>query len=96
MSDESKGKPRVQERQRKQGIIRFEMPEDTLEPTHRARVLWDVTGTLELGAFLVGVKAVEGTVGRCTGSPRASAARVRSSDGPSATQRIAGSSATSR
>jgi transposase len=51
-------------------VIRFEMPEDTLEPTHRARVLWDVTGTLELGAFLVGVKAVEGTVGRRTLSPR--------------------------
>ena len=70
MSDESKGKPRVQEPQRKQGVIRFEMPEDALEPTHRARVLWDVTGTLELGAFLKRVKAVEGTVGRKTLSPR--------------------------
>jgi transposase len=70
MSDDSKGKPRVQEPRRNQGVIRFEMPEDALEPTHRARILWDVTGTLELGLFLAGVKAVEGTVGRKTLSPR--------------------------
>jgi hypothetical protein len=59
-------KPRVAEPQRRQGVIRFEMPEDTLPPTHRARVLWDVVGTLDLGAFLDGVKPVDGTVGRKT------------------------------
>ena len=40
--DTRKAKPRVAEPQRKQGVIRFEMPEDTLPPTHTARVLWDV------------------------------------------------------
>ena len=50
--------------------MRFEMPEDTLAATHSARVLWEVVGTLDLGAFLRGVKAVEGTVGRKTLSPR--------------------------
>lgn len=50
--------------------MRFEMPEDTLPPTHRARVLWEVVGTLDLGAFLRGVKAVDGTVGKKTLSPR--------------------------
>jgi transposase len=68
--DKRKAKPRVAEPQRKQGVIRFEMPEDTLPPTHTARVLWDVVGTLELGAFLGEVKAVEGTAGRRTLSPR--------------------------
>lgn len=65
-----KRKPRVAEPQRKQAVIRFEMPEDTLPPTHAARVLWDVVGTLDLGRFLDGVKAVEGSVGRKTLSPR--------------------------
>src|SRR3954449_4214997 len=71
MSDESrKGKPRVVEPQRRQGVIRFEMPEDKLAPTHTARVLWDVIGALDLTAFLDGVKATEGTVGRKTLSPQ--------------------------
>jgi hypothetical protein len=45
MHDENrKGKPRVVEPQRRQGVIRFEMPEDNLAPTHAARVLWEVVG----------------------------------------------------
>jgi len=68
--DDDRRKPRVAEPQRKQGVIRFEMPEDTLPPTHGARVLWEVVGTLDLGAFLRGVKAVDGTVGKKTLSPR--------------------------
>ncbi len=63
-------KPRVAEPQRNQGVMRFEIPADTLPPMHAARVLWDVVGTLDLGAFLRGVKAVEGTVGKKTLSPR--------------------------
>src|SRR3954465_120440 len=71
MSDESrKGKPRVVEPQRRQWVIRFEMPEDKLAPTHTARVLWDVIGALDLTAFLDGVKAIEGTAGRKTLSPQ--------------------------
>lgn len=65
-----KGKPRIAEPQRRQGVIRFEMPEDRLPPTHPARVLWNVVGTLELRAFLDGVKAVEGGPGRSTLSPQ--------------------------
>ena len=71
MRDESrKGKPRVVEPQRRQGVIRCEMPEDKLPATHTARVLWDVIGALDLTAFLDGVKAIEGTVGRKTRSPQ--------------------------
>jgi hypothetical protein len=60
-------RPRVCER--RQAVLRFEMPEDALAASHPARVLWDVIGTLKLDAFLHGVKAVEGTVGKKT-SPR--------------------------
>lgn len=70
MQSEHGGKPRVRQPQRKQAVIRFEMPEDTLEPSHPARVLWDVIGTLELSAFLADAKAVEGAVGRSTLSPQ--------------------------
>ena len=71
MSDDGrKPQPRIAEPQRKQGVIRFEMPEDTLPPRHAARVLWEVVGTLDLKAFLVGVKAVDGTAGRKTLSPQ--------------------------
>lgn len=66
----SKPRARIAEPQRRQGMIRFEMPEDTLPPTHPARVLWEVIGTLDLSAFLVGVKALEGRAGRKTLSPR--------------------------
>lgn len=43
MGDERK--PRVAEPQRRQAVMRFEMPEDTLAATHPARVLWEVVGT---------------------------------------------------
>jgi transposase len=61
---------RVAEPQRKQGVFRFEIPEDALDPTHPARVLWEVTGTLDLSRFLDGAKAVQGGAGRTTLSPR--------------------------
>lgn len=65
-----KSRPRVAEPQRRQGVIRYEVPEDALPPTHRARVLWDVVGTLDLSEFLDGVKAIEGRPGRPTTSPQ--------------------------
>lgn len=65
-----KGTPRIAEPQRRQGVIRYEMPEDALPPTHRARVLWNVVDTLDLSAFLDGAKAIEGGPGRLTLSPQ--------------------------
>jgi transposase len=55
---------------RQQGVIRFEMPEDTLPEDHRARVLWRVVETLDLSAFTSGAKAVEGRQGRPLASVR--------------------------
>lgn len=66
----SVGKPRIEEPRRAQGEIRFEFPEDALEPSHPARVLWDVLGKMELGAFSKGCEAVEGSAGRSLKSPR--------------------------
>lgn len=70
MDDERQPKHRIAEPERKQGVFRYEIPEDALDQAHAARVLWDVTGTLDLSRFLDGAKAVEGTVGRKTLSPR--------------------------
>lgn len=56
--------------ERKQGVVRFEIPEDTLEPEHPARVLWQALGSLDLSAFLVAARSVEGHAGRPTYSPR--------------------------
>src|SRR5512143_3535327 len=69
-SERPAGKPRIAEPVRNQGAFRFELPEDALPATHPARMLWNVTGTLDLSRFLVGIKAVEGTVGRKVLSPR--------------------------
>lgn len=63
-------KPRVHEPKRDQGEIRFEIPDDVLPPDHRARLLWEVLGRLDLSAFLDGAKAVEGRAGRTIQSPR--------------------------
>lgn len=63
-------KPRVTEPERQQGVIRFEMPEDALEPEHPARVLWQALGKLDLSAFLDAAQAVEGSAGRPTHSPQ--------------------------
>ena len=42
-SEHPAGKPRIAEPVRNQGVLRFEIPEDALPPTHPARVLWDVS-----------------------------------------------------
>ena len=64
------GKPRIEEPQRAQGEMLFEYPEDALEPSHPARVLWDVLGKMDLKAFSKGCVAVEGAAGRALKSPR--------------------------
>lgn len=64
------GKPRVTEPERRQGVMRFEVPEDSLEPEHPARALWQALGKLDLSAFLDEARAVEGAAGRPTHSPR--------------------------
>lgn len=63
-------KPRVTEPSRAQGVMRFEIPDDALAPDHPARVLWQALGKLDLSAFLVDARSVQGRAGRPTHSPR--------------------------
>lgn len=63
-------KVRTREPNRAQGVIRFEMPEDTLAQDHPARLLWRVVQTLDLSEFTSGAKAVEGRAGRAVTSVR--------------------------
>jgi transposase len=57
-------KVRTNEPQRAQGVIRFEIPEETLPADHRARLLWRIVERLDLTAFLAEAKAFEGQQGR--------------------------------
>lgn len=57
-------KVRTSEPQRAQGVIRFEIPEETLPSDHRARLLWGIVSQLDLSSFLLEAKAVEGHQGR--------------------------------
>jgi transposase len=63
-------KHKVREPERQQGQILFEMPEDRLPPTHRARLLWDVLGTLDLSRFNEAFESRQGEPGRALLSPR--------------------------
>src|SRR6266513_334586 len=67
---ERKPKPRVVEPSRRQGVIRFEMPEDVVPVEHPVRVLDRVVGTLDLTGLTAGAKAFEGEAGRSTLSLR--------------------------
>jgi transposase len=64
MSEAKPPRVRTKEPMRRQAVIRFEMPEDTLPADHRARLLWRVVETLDLSAFTTRAKAVEGRQGR--------------------------------
>jgi len=50
--------------------MRLEFPEDTLEPSHPARVIWNVLGKMNLAAFSKGCHSVEGSARRSLKSPR--------------------------
>ena len=58
---------RIEEPNRAQ--VQFIVAEDLLAADHPARVLWEVTGGLDLSRFLVGAKVVHGSVGRSLKSP---------------------------
>lgn len=64
------GKPRIAEPQRVQAEVRFEVPDDLLPPSHPARMLWSILGTLNLTAFGSQCGSTEGKAGRSLKSPR--------------------------
>jgi transposase len=50
--------------------VQFIVADDLLALDHPARVLWEVTGALDLARFLVGAKVVHDSAGRSLKSPR--------------------------
>lgn len=66
----ARGRPRVEEPQRMQGEMRFEIPDDLVPEGHEARVLWNVLGTLNLRPFSAKSDSVDGKAGRSLKSPR--------------------------
>lgn len=68
--DAGAGKPRIEEPQRMQGEMRFEVPDDAVSEVHEARTLWNLLGTLDLTAFGAKSASVEGKAGRSLKSPR--------------------------
>jgi transposase len=70
MTHKTPARIRLEEPNRSQATMTFAVPDDAISSTHAARVIWSVIGTLDLSKFLVGVKSVEGSVGRKTKSPQ--------------------------
>src|ERR1700685_1175057 len=64
MSETKPARVRTKEPFRRQGVIRFEMPEDTLPESHRARLLWRIVQTLDLSALTAVATAAGGRQGR--------------------------------
>jgi transposase len=69
--EESKsGSPRLRVPQRDQVEMRFAALDQLLEADHPARIVWEAVCGLDLGPWLLEVKAVEGSVGRPATDPR--------------------------
>jgi len=67
---EPTGAARLRQPLRSQLILRPECLEDLLPEDHPARVIWEVTGSLDLSAFYASIRAREGSVGRDATDPR--------------------------
>jgi transposase len=61
---------RLRQPNRSQVVLRAECPEDLVPDDHPVRVLWEVTGRLDLSSFYTSVRAVEGQAGRDATDPR--------------------------
>jgi transposase len=67
---EPQGAPRFEPINRQQMVLRSVDVEQLLEPDHLARAIWEMTGRLDLTAYTVEVRAVEGAAGRPPKDPR--------------------------
>jgi transposase len=55
---------RTREPSRNQSSFRFDLPDDWIAQDHRARLLWQVIGLLDLSAFTANSMSLEGVAGR--------------------------------
>ena len=58
------GRPRFQAVDRQQMILRPVEVDKLVEPQHLVRAIWEMAGRLDLTAYTVQVRAVEGVAGR--------------------------------
>lgn len=65
-----KGKPRLERANRQQVEVRISSLEELLPEDHRARIVWEMVGEYDLGAFYEQIEAVEGEAGRPAIDPR--------------------------
>jgi transposase len=61
---------RLRQPNRSQVVLRPECPEDLVPEDHPVRVIWAVTGRLDLSAFYTSIRSVEGQAGRDATDPR--------------------------
>lgn len=61
---------RLRQPNRSQVVLRMECPEDLVPDDHPVRVIWEVTGRLDLSGFYREIRSVEGQVGRDATDPR--------------------------
>lgn len=67
---EPTGAARLRQPLRSQLMLRPQCLEDLIGEDHPARVIWEVTGSLDLSAFYVSIRAREGSAGRDATDPR--------------------------
>ncbi|HEX3128133.1 MAG TPA: IS1182 family transposase [Thermoanaerobaculia bacterium] len=63
-------KLRLRSPERSQVELRMECPDDLVAEDHPVRMIWEVTGKLDLSRFYAGIRAREGQVGRNATDPR--------------------------
>ena len=61
---------RLRSPERSQSVLRVECLEDLIGEDHPARLIWEVTGRLDLRPFYASIRAREGVVGRAATDPR--------------------------
>lgn len=61
---------RLRQPNRSQVVLRMECPEDLVAEDHPVRVIWEVSGKLDLSGFYQGVRARDGQAGRDATDPR--------------------------
>src|SRR5205823_2418055 len=70
MSEATVSGVRLRSPDRAQVVMSVQCPDELIPAGHAARVIWDVTGRLDLSAFHEPIKAVEGRAGRDATDPR--------------------------
>lgn len=70
MDEQGRGDVRVRVPDRRQVVMRMECDDELIPQGHRARVIWEVVGKLDLSAFYQPIKAREGVGGRDAIDPK--------------------------